>query len=196
MFIEKIINGNFLAYDDNYIDHRQFKSKVFAISKSIIKSKNNSKKNIGIYLNRSVNALASINACVINGVTYIPLNPKDPLKRTLEMIEQAEIEFILTEEIHSIFFSEHNINTIFVEKLEFLQDEGEYDLRKNFSYILFTSGSSGAPKGVKVSSNALYNTLDAFNELYPTTSKDTWLYKTTYTFERYNLICYAKDKLV
>jgi non-ribosomal peptide synthetase component F len=53
----------------------------------------------------------------------------------------------------------------------------------NLAYIIYTSGSTGKPKGVMVNQQAVVNILTALSKKYPFSHGDTYLLKTSYTFD-------------
>ena len=48
---------------------------------------------------------------------------------------------------------------------------------------MYTSGSTGKPKGVMIEHKCLFNLILAMQEKYPLTVDDSFLLKTTYTFD-------------
>ncbi|MBL0686190.1 AMP-binding protein, partial [Aquimarina mytili] len=53
----------------------------------------------------------------------------------------------------------------------------------NLAYLIYTSGSTGTPKGVMIEHSALLNTIQSMDKLYPLTSEDVYLFKTTHSFD-------------
>ena len=53
----------------------------------------------------------------------------------------------------------------------------------NLAYVIYTSGSTGKPKGVMIEHKSAINTLMALQSMYPLNAEDTYLLKTSYTFD-------------
>ncbi|MEI6752112.1 MAG: AMP-binding protein [Paludibacter sp.] len=107
-------------------------------------------KNVGLVANDDIETYASIFALWLEGLAYVPLHPKQPIERGLEIISQADIELVLDSCDIPLFST-----------IKFIQTKGltetVTDLTPNqisdseLAYILFTSGSTGKPKGVPIS---------------------------------------------
>ncbi len=54
---------------------------------------------------------------------------------------------------------------------------------KDLAYVIYTSGSTGKPKGVMIEHGSAVNILIGLQEDYPLLEEDTYLLKTTYTFD-------------
>ena len=114
----------------------------------------NQKKNVntfGIIVDDNLNTYAAIFAIWFNGSSFVPLNCKNPLKRNIQIINEADLEVILiSRESHNKILVEDvdkiNLNDAELNHNVFLSEFVEEQL----AYILYTSGSTGTPKGVQI----------------------------------------------
>ncbi len=114
-------------------------------------------------------------AVMMAGGGYVPVDPQWPLQRQLHVVEAVSASFVLLgaasndadagsrlAELKSIA-QEKGINLMTVEELENAEDavnscqeHTEADLLiPDLAYVLFTSGTSGKPKGVQVTASNL-----------------------------------------
>ena len=95
---------------------------------------------IGVLADKSFNCYASVLGILMAGKAYMPLNPRFPEARNRYMIEKARVNTILSD-----------------SKIEQLNIRSHTNFNFQFSnfnspaYLLFTSGTTGTPKGVPVS---------------------------------------------
>ncbi|WP_415325236.1 AMP-binding protein [Chryseobacterium sp. MMS23-Vi53] len=139
-------------------------------------------QNVGIYLTDDVYMYASILAIWFEGKTYVPIHPDFPLTKNLSVIQQADIDTILSSIETKEDFGVYIINTKKTFEVEFLSPK-ESALTSN-AYILFTSGSTGNPKGVPIQFSNLFYFSDSFHSTFgKLTSEDCVLQMFELTFD-------------
>lgn len=149
------INEQFYSYSD-------LARCVSAIRSELQNSSFNS-RSIGLVTNDDMETYASVIAIWLEGYAYVPVHPKHPVERGMEIIEQAGIEFII-DSSESLFFP--MLNNLKSKNLSFegLNLEPVEVKDTDLAYILFTSGSTGRPKGVPITRGNLGAFMKAFWE--------------------------------
>ncbi|WP_449399784.1 AMP-binding protein [Chryseobacterium wanjuense] len=123
-----------------------------------------SSQNIGLYLTDDIYMYASILAIWFEGKTYVPIHPDFPLTKNLNVIRQADIDTILSSVETKENFEIHVIDTQKTFETDALPPK-ESELANN-AYILFTSGSTGNPKGVPIQFSNLYYFSESFHSTF------------------------------
>lgn len=144
--------------------------------------KNCSSQNIGLFLTGDVEMYAAILAIWFEGKTYVPVHPDFPLKRNQQIISQAEIKTLISSVPMTKSF---DIEIISSEGLtgDIVNPPLEADPLYN-AYILFTSGSTGEPKGVPITFSSLSYFIDSYHDTFGgITEKDTFLQMFELTFD-------------
>ncbi len=120
---------------------------------------------IGVMCYDSIETFAAIFAIWFSGCHFVPLHPLHPVLVNREKIQKTGLFLIFSSEasLDKANFDVHllrNKEIISKEPLEVLQD-------KDCAYILFTSGSTGSPKGVPISVRNLNAFIEGFLDIYP-----------------------------
>src|SRR5262249_4189315 len=119
---------------------------------------------VGVCLERSPEMIVALLAVLKAGAGYLPLDPSYPPERISLMLEQAGTSFVLTQD--SLVSRIPQTSTCYcLDGLDpLLLQESQEGLNNasspaNATYVLFTSGSTGVPKGVLMEHRPLVNLL-------------------------------------
>jgi amino acid adenylation domain-containing protein len=141
---------------------------------------------VALYLTRSATLIVALLAVLKAGAAYVPLDPDHPAQRTTLILNDAAIRVLLTES--SLLASLPPTRATIVD----LDDPAAFHASRplhrhagpeNLAYLLYTSGSTGLPKGVAVEHRALVNVITAVRALLQATAVDRWLAISTLTFD-------------
>lgn len=122
-----------------------------------------SEKNIGLVANNDIDTYAAIIALWLEGKAYVPLNPEFPESRNLAVLDQAFIKTIIDSSAAPLFpgYTIIHSSRLANETVADLQPVAVPETET--AYILFTSGTTGKPKGVPISRKNLEGFVDAFS---------------------------------
>ena len=124
---------------------------------------------VGIFLEKSIDAVAAVLGVMKSGAAYIPLDPVYPSDRLGLMVADAKPTLLLTQQSLRSELSVPTASVITVDE----GFEGERDddpptsaVPSDLAYVIFTSGSTGRPKGVMIDNANLTSAYFAYEDAY------------------------------
>nr|WP_272899208.1 non-ribosomal peptide synthetase [Caldalkalibacillus salinus] len=144
---------------------------------------------VGLCLDRCDNLIIGMLSILKSGAAYLPLDPHYPKERLAYMMADAGISTVLTDRTHMDTIQLDKVNAILLDEAqEDVRQEAYTSLDMNMTahdlaYILYTSGSTGQPKGVLVEHGNVVRLMIETQKDYHFTEQDVWTLFHSYAFD-------------
>lgn len=144
-------------------------------------------RSIAILMDRSPEVIISIFAILKLGACYVPIDPDFPQVRIDGILSEIDAQCILVRQRHKESVMFHGV-VICIDDRDLFHwrcgDNPGYPVRtENVCYILFTSGTSGDPKGVMITHKNVVNLFLNLPEEFDFRANDVWTMFHSFCFD-------------
>jgi amino acid adenylation domain-containing protein len=144
---------------------------------------------VGICMERSLEMVIGVLGILKAGGAYVPLDTTYPQERLAFMLEDAQVSVLLTQQVLLWKLSEKGQSVVCLDtdwKQIYKESEGIPVFNQtgpnNLAYVMYTSGSTGIPKGVSVIHRNVVRLVKNTNYI-TLTSEDTFLQLASISFD-------------
>jgi amino acid adenylation domain-containing protein len=166
------------------VTYAELNDEIQRICNAIQYSKSN---RVGVFLSSSFDAYASIISCWLMGKSYVILPPEYPSERIELIVKLSNLSCVITTSaLRRKIELDEGISIIELQNIEIPQYNIVYNLPDPLdeAYLLFTSGTTGHPKGVPITHKNLSSFVSAFGDIgYNLNSEDRFLQMFELTFD-------------
>lgn len=153
-------NDYCLLFKESYITYKQLEEKVSQVYTNILEHAKN-EKIIGLPTTRGIDQIVFMLAILKAGKAYLPIDFSYPKSRIENIINNSKINFCLSTFEDSGLVASMGLNVLPSNDSKssiYIKDQDS--MAQNATYILYTSGSTGEPKGVCLGQQATTNLIN------------------------------------
>ena len=183
---------NAVIHGERCLTYRHLDQMATAFASKMIASGVDHGDHVGLCLDRSPEAIAAMLGVMKIGAAFVPLDPDYPLDRLLYMIEDTCIATVVAEPRHREML-QHDLSAAddspSITWIDSRPDAVSDPLPTtkvrpdDVAYVMYTSGSTGNPKGVQIEHAALAAYCFADIEIYQVVPEDRTLQFSTLNFD-------------
>lgn len=151
-----------VVFDDQKLTYKELDALTNQLARYLLDQGVGLETLVGISMPRSLEMIVAMVAILKAGAAYVPLDPNYPQSRLKYMIDNSQLEFLLTQSSRCEMFNSMPIKCASMDTLQLDSFSKEAlpvteQTSRNLAYVVYTSGSTGEPKGVQVEHRGVIN---------------------------------------
>lgn len=194
---------NAIYSEKGFVTFEQLRLKAYAIARKIIETNVGVHRPIVVYLEKSAETIVSFMGIACSRNFYSPIDISMPEARVNKILDILEPTLVITTKEYARNFESFKFSGsyIYYEEIEIAQDDAEVVtpvknsiIDTDLLYVLFTSGSTGIPKGVSISHRSVLDYIDWVTDTFGINETDSFGNQAPFYFDNSILDIYCMLK--
>lgn len=185
--VEKYSNKVAVETDSILLTYKELSQKVDNLSKYLTTQGIQPQDYVGLSVERSALLIIGMLAIWKIGAIYLPVSPDLPSDRIKYILEDTQAKYVLTDKRAVEVFQSlelPDVKYIAIEESDSVQDGIVEPAKPNsVAYVMYTSGSTGEPKGVPISHANIVDRMFCFLDFYQVKPTCRHLQYGSYSFD-------------
>ncbi|MGK5090389.1 amino acid adenylation domain-containing protein [Deltaproteobacteria bacterium TL4] len=184
-----------VAYEEQQLSYEELDAYSHQVAQHIMARGIQPKTLVGLFLERSLEMLVGMLGILKSGAAYVPIDPLLPLDRIRFILNDTQASLVVTQSA-----MKHKLPAIPIQILCLDTDLSEKDTHsahklptvvpEDLVYVLFTSGTTGQPKGVQIEHRQLFNYLCAIQQRLALPEKANYATVSTFAADLGNTVVF------
>ncbi|MFC8198280.1 amino acid adenylation domain-containing protein [Streptomyces sp. NPDC057298] len=160
-----------VVFEDTELTYAQVNARANRLARVLVERGAGPESVVALSLPRSADLVVGMLAVLKSGAAYLPIDPKYPSHRLAHILTEAEPQMVLTDTATLSVLPDTDVPALFIDDIDLESAvggaQGCEDLTgrdrtaplrpDQLAYVMYTSGSSGTPKGVAVTHRNVVN---------------------------------------
>ncbi len=145
-----------LVFQDQTVSYRQLNERANQLAHYLLSLGVGAEVRVAVCMQRSIEMIVALLAILKAGAAYVPIDPDCPVERIAWLLDDSQCPVLLTQEslldsLPSVWAQIFCVDSEWenVRSFSILNPE-TFTCSANLAYVMYTSGSTGSPKGVEV----------------------------------------------
>ncbi|HWU86913.1 MAG TPA: amino acid adenylation domain-containing protein, partial [Kofleriaceae bacterium] len=183
----RTLQATAVVFEDQRLTYRDLDARSDQLALRLCREGVRAGDRVALCVERSLDLPVGLLGILKSGAAYVPLDPTYPRDRVGYMLKDSGAKIVVTQSRLRHLFGDSSLNTVCLDgELGGSQDKAALPPPARgdaLAYVMYTSGSTGQPKGVMISHRAVVNFLASMGREPGLASRDRLLAVTTYSFD-------------
>ncbi|NBI31254.1 non-ribosomal peptide synthetase, partial [Chengkuizengella marina] len=186
--VERTPDQTAVVFGDLKLSYAELNAKANQMAWVLKRNDVQTNTRVGLMVERSLDMVIGILGIIKAGAAYVPIDPDYPQERIQYLLQNSNTSVLLTQHHLRSNLMDVQSMIICIEDVLKQQDVPTHNLKipydpEQLIYVLYTSGSTGNPKGVMVKSHAFVNLLHWYTSEFEMNEQDKLLLMAPSSFD-------------